>query len=137
MPTEAVSVPTRCPCGSRLAYAECCGPLHQGRSTGAATAATAEQLMRSRYSAFAVGDVDYLLRTWHPSTRPRTLDLDDAVEWLRLEIRATSGGAVADEAGTVEFIAHYWVGPHRERGQQHEVSRFRRERGDWYYVGPA
>ncbi len=93
--------------------------------------------MRSRYSAFAVGDADYLLRTWHPSTRPTALELDDAVEWLRLEIRATERGGAGELDGSVEFIAHYWVGPHRERGQQHEHSAFVRERGDWYYVGPV
>jgi uncharacterized protein YchJ len=59
-------MPRRCPCGTGLPYAECCRPLHDG--TG--TAASAEQLMRSRYSAFAVGDPAYLLATWHPTTRP-------------------------------------------------------------------
>lgn len=92
--------------------------------------------MRSRYSAFAAGNADYLLRTWHPSTRPRDLDLDDQVEWLRLELRAVSGGGEHEDSGTVEFVAHYWVGPHRERGQLHEVSEFVRERGAWFYVGP-
>src|SRR3712207_8451687 len=64
--------PRRCPCGTGLPYAECCGRLHDGT----ATAGTAEQLMRSRDSAFAVGDPAYLLATWHPSTRPPSLDLD-------------------------------------------------------------
>ena len=59
----------RCPCGTGLPYDDCCGPLHAGSTA----AATAEQLMRSRYSAFAVGDAAYLLATWHPSTRPAAL----------------------------------------------------------------
>ena len=67
----------RCPCGTGLPYDECCGPLH----AGATPAATAEQLMRSRYSAFAVGDAAYLLATWHPSTRPPALELDPGVRW--------------------------------------------------------
>lgn len=94
--------------------------------------------MRSRYSAFALADADYLLRTWHPSTRPSSLDLaSDGVEWLRLEVRATDAGGAEDDAGTVEFVAHYWIAATRERGQQHEISRFRRLRGQWFYVGPA
>ena len=62
----------RCPCLSGLQYGECCGPFHSGD----AFAPTAERLMRSRYSAFAVGDADYLLATWHPTTRPAELALD-------------------------------------------------------------
>lgn len=127
----------RCPCGTRVPYAECCGPLHVGRADGAATAATAEQLMRSRYSAFAVGDTDYLLRTWHPSTRPSSLELDPSIEWLRLDVLEAAGGGSADDTGTVEFDATFWFAPTRERGRQHEVSAFVRERGHWYYVGPA
>lgn len=63
---------TRCPCLSGLTYDDCCGRLH----SGAGTAQTAEQLMRSRYSAFAVSDADYLRTTWHSSTRPADLALD-------------------------------------------------------------
>ena len=74
--------PRRCPCGSGLPLGECCGRLHDGT----ATAATAEQLMRSRYSAFVLGDAAYLLATWHPSTRPRSLELDDAVRWTGLDV---------------------------------------------------
>ena len=55
-----------CPCGTGQSYVDCCGALH----SGARTAATAEQLMRSRYSAFAVSDEDYLLRTWAARNRP-------------------------------------------------------------------
>ena len=71
-----------CPCGSGLPYAGCCGPLHQGERV----AETAEALMRSRYSAFAVGDVAYLVRTWHPAGRPHDLRLDPAMTWIGLEI---------------------------------------------------
>ena len=118
----------RCPCGTGLAYDDCCGPLH----TGATPAATAEQLMRSRYSAFAVGDAAYLLATWHPTTRPVALELDPGVRWLGLDVVATDGGGLLATEGTVEFVAHRISGG--ERGEQHEVSRFVREDGAWRYV---
>lgn len=120
--------PRRCPCGTGLPYAECCGRLHDGT----ATATTAEQLMRSRYSAFVVGDAGYLLGTWHPSTRPRSLDLDDGVRWTGLEVLATAGGGMLAADGTVEFRARYLVD--RAPGAQHERSRFVREGGRWSYL---
>ncbi|GAB3695953.1 YchJ family protein [Saccharopolyspora tripterygii] len=117
-----------CPCGLGEPYDDCCGPLHAGERE----AATAEQLMRSRYSAFAVGDADHLLRTWHPRTRPAELDLDPAQRWLRLEIVDRSGGGPFDTEGTVDFRAHY-----RHRGATSslaEHSRFTREGKTWLYV---
>lgn len=120
--------PTRCPCLSGLTYDACCGRLH----AGAATAQTAEQLMRSRFSAFAVSDPAYLLRTWHPSTRPPTLELDHDRRWYRLDIVATREGGPFDRTGIVEFEAHH-RGP-GGAGTQHEVSRFVREDGHWLYV---
>ena len=122
----------RCPCGTGLPYAECCGALHDGITTGTATAATAEQLMRSRYSAFAVGDAAYLLATWHPATRPAALDLDDDVRWTGLDVLATTGGSLLAAEGSVEFRAHYVRG--RQAGAQHENSRFLREDGQWRYL---
>jgi len=117
-----------CPCGSAQPYAECCGPLHRGeRSAG-----TAELLMRSRFSAFAVGDAAYLLRTWHSRTRPARLDLDAQRRWTRLEIITTVKGGLFDTDGIVEFRAHY-----RDQGRdgaQHERSRFAREHGGWVYL---
>jgi SEC-C motif-containing protein len=99
---------------------------------GTRTAATAEQLMRSRYSAFAVGDSGYLLATWHPTTRPHTLDLDRDVRWTGLDVLATTGGSLLSSEGTVEFRAHHIVGG--KAGDQHENSRFVREGGHWRYV---
>lgn len=122
------SVPTTCPCGLGAPYAECCGAFH----AGSAAAPTAERLMRSRYSAFAVGDVPYLLRTWHSSTRPAELDLDPSVRWTGLDVLATSGGSAFHSEGTVEFVAHYRVGG--EVGDQRECSRFLREGGGWTYL---
>lgn len=88
--------------------------------------------MRSRYCAFAVGDSAYLLRTWHPSTRPSRLRLDGRQKWTGLEIIGRTGGGLLQNEGTVEFRAHY-----RLRGQseaQHENSRFLREAGSWFYL---
>lgn len=88
--------------------------------------------MRSRYSAFALGDVAYLLRTWDPSTRPETLTLDPGQRWQRLEIVDTEGGGLLHTEGTVEFRAHYRQGG--RRGVLHERSRFRRHDGRWVYL---
>ncbi|WP_349904740.1 YchJ family protein [Parafrigoribacterium humi] len=123
--------PSRCPCLSGLPYDECCGPLHRGE----AHAPTAERLMRSRFSAFAIGDVAYLLETWHPRTRPPELELDPLLRWYRLDILAVSDGGILASSGTVEFRAYYRSPA--GNGEQHELSRFVKERGRWFYVDPA
>ncbi|WP_066936008.1 YchJ family protein [Streptomyces sp. NBRC 110611] len=124
----AVNPTAPCPCGRAEAYRDCCGACHEGR----VSAPTAERLMRSRYSAFAVGDTAYLLRTWHPATRPATLDLEPAQRWTGLDILGTSGGTAFHDEGTVEFRAHYSL--HGHTGSQYEHSRFVREQGEWLYV---
>jgi SEC-C motif-containing protein len=88
--------------------------------------------MRSRYSAFVVGDAAYLLATWHPATRPAALDLDADVRWTGLDVLATTGGSLLVAEGTVEFRAHYVRG--RQAGAQHENSRFLRDDGRWRYL---
>lgn len=88
--------------------------------------------MRSRYTAFAVGDAGYLLRSWHPATRPAELELDSGRRWLFLEIRHTTAGGPFDRTGTVEFTAHYRDSS--GRGRLHEISRFARVEGAWYYL---
>lgn len=88
--------------------------------------------MRSRFSAFAVGNRDYLLTSWHSSTRPVELELDDGRRWYRLDILTTSGGSPFETTGTVEFEAFY-RSP-EGASSQHEVSRFVREGGLWFYV---
>ena len=119
---------TRCPCLSGQTYDECCGRLHRGD----VPASTAQALMRARFSAFAVGDADYLRRTWHPTTLPPDLALDDDVRWYRLDVLATSGGGSVDAAGTVEFRAFYRAPG--GAGSQHEISRFVRSAGEWLYL---
>lgn len=116
-----------CPCGSGEAYAVCCGPLVRAE----ALAATPEALMRSRYTAYVVGDTAHLLRTWHPRSRPRTLALPH-LQWTGLLVERSSGGGPDDEAGVVEFRAHF-VADGRP-GELHEVSRFERRAGRWFYV---
>lgn len=106
----------------------CCGPLHRGEEQ----AVTAEALMRSRFSAFARALPDYLLRTWHGSTRPATLELDAGTTWTRLRILRVGLGGPQDTTGTVEFRAHFRSDG--ERGAQTEHSRFLREGGRWRYL---
>jgi SEC-C motif domain protein len=119
-----------CPCGLGDDYDSCCGRLHAG-----APAPTAESLMRSRYSAFAVGDTGYLLRTWHPSGRPETLTLDPALRWTRLAVLETQAGGLFDAAGTVRVRAVYVQDG--KRGVLAETSRFIRQDGLWTYLGPV
>ena len=87
--------------------------------------------MRSRFSAFAIGDAGYLLRSWHPSTRPATLELDEGLRWYRLDILRTERGGPFDREGIVEFAASF---KGDRKGVQQEVSRFVREGRDWFYV---
>ncbi|MGW6546563.1 YchJ family protein [Streptomyces massasporeus] len=113
-----------CPCGLPQAYEARCGRFH----SGGAAAPTAEALMRSRYCAFVKGDVAYLLRTWHPRTRPGWLEPDPGMRWTGLEILGTSEGSAFHTTGTVEFRASY------RGGSLHERSRFERVDGAWVYV---
>lgn len=117
----------RCPCGSGLTLAVCCGPLHAGRP-----AATAEALMRSRYAAYVLGDAGYLRTTWQADTCPADLSFGDTA-WLGLRILRCERGQLGDVEGTVEFEAAFRDGP-RVMGL-HETSRFVRAGGRWFYVG--
>jgi SEC-C motif-containing protein len=122
---------TRCPCLSGLAYSECCAQIHRGL----AQAPTAERLMRSRYSAFAVGDAAYLLHSWHPRTRPAVLELDADQRWFRLDILSTTRGTLLENEGTVEFRAFSKMSG--DVVEQHEVSQFVKENGRWFYLAAA
>lgn len=88
--------------------------------------------MRSRFSAFAIHNAEYLLRSWHPDTRPEQLGFDDSVEFFRLDILRTTGGGPLDTTGTVDFEAFYRVG--RTIGSQREHSSFSKIDGNWVYV---
>lgn len=121
-PTDA------CPCGSGDSYGGCCGPLHHGERA----AETAERLMRSRFTAYAIGDLEYVWRTWHPRTRPAALTPDTSLEWTALEVLDVVAGGADDEDGEVEFRAHYLQS--RRSGTLHERSRFVVRARRWFYV---
>jgi SEC-C motif-containing protein len=120
-----------CPCGLGQAYTVCCGTFIDD----GALPATAERLMRSRYTAYVLAREDYLLRTWHGSTCPAHLGLQDVgpVKWLGLKILRCEAGDADDRDGIVEFVARYQVNGRAERLQ--EASRFVRDAGQWLYVG--
>ena len=121
-----------CPCGSGKSYASCCGALHQRfAADGTLGATSAEALMRSRYSAYVRDELAYLLATWHVSTRPADLAPNEAgLKWLGLEVRRHLSPD-ADHA-SVEFVARSKLGGRAHR--LHEISRFVREDGSWYYL---
>lgn len=115
-----------CPCGG-ADYAACCGRYHDG-----IPAPDTESLMRSRYSAYALKLEAYLLATWHHDTCPGALDVaGGTTKWSGLEIRK----CILESAnrGTVEFVARYKIAGRAYR--LHEISRFMREEGRWFYVG--
>ena len=123
-----------CPCGRvdakqrPVAYAECCARLVDRLDS--TPAPDAEHLMRSRYSAFVMERSDYLLATWHSSTRPASLDFEAGAKWLGLEVREHQATGV--DTAEVEFVARYRVGGAAVR--LNERSRFVREDGRWFYV---
>ncbi|MDJ0393134.1 YchJ family metal-binding protein [Rhodococcus sp. G-MC3] len=117
-----------CPCLRGEQFENCCKPFLRGD----ALPPTAEHLMRSRFSAFSVGDADYLLRTWYPSTAPGTVELDPTQRWYRLDIHAAQLGGLMDTTGKVEFSAFY---THPDgNGVLREASRFVKEDRRWLYV---
>ena len=115
-----------CPCGTGKSYETCCQPWHLGTP-----APNAEGLMRSRYTAYVLGLEDYLLKTWHPDTRPTTLDLakDAETRWLGLQVKSF---LQTGETATVGFVARYKVAGKAHRLS--ELSSFVRIDGQWFYV---
>ncbi len=117
-----------CLCNSGKLFAECCEPLHVGTKD----AGTAEALMRSRYSAYVEGKVDYLLKTWHPSSRPAQIAAATIPQWCGLHIVDTQEGGESDKQGIVEFKATFLS---QGKAQVlHEISRFVKEEGLWFYL---
>jgi SEC-C motif domain protein len=122
-----------CPCGRDRALPACCGPLLKGEKK----ASTAEDLMRARYTAFATGNVDFIMNTHDPDTvdqidRNATERWAKDSEWLALEVLKTEGGEESAQVGTVDFLARYRTGQttteHRER------AKFRKREGRWMFV---
>jgi SEC-C motif domain protein len=125
----ALTSPEPCPCGRPARYADCCGRWHAGPQH--LQAPDAEALMRSRYSAYVKQLGEYLLQTWHPSTRPAApLVFEPGLRWLGLEVRRHQ--RVDDTHAVVEFVARSKLGGRAHR--LHETSRFVREDGSWYYL---
>lgn len=137
-----------CPCGSGIILTDCCGRY----VNGTAFAPTAEALMRSRFTAYSLGQVDYLLATLHESKRRRGEKLQlrrslDQTRWLHLQVLEARAGQAGDERGEVEFVAVYGLAnpvssslgllgqtAATQLGQMHERSRFLFEGGRWFYV---
>lgn len=118
-----------CPCASGLDYSQCCALFH----THQQIPATAEALMRSRYSAYTLQNKDYLLATWQSNKRPKVIDFSkEVITWQGLEIISTKKGGINDTKGMVTFKAFY-----SQHGAEHvmnEISRFVKLKGRWFYV---
>lgn len=130
---DQLSSDSPCPCGSGNSFADCCGPALSGTQP----APTAEALMRSRYCAFAIGAVDYLLDTVAPEKRQEgdaelLAEQTQVTTWTGLKIISTRMGKECDDLGEVSFEARFQSGP--SKGILREHSRFRREAGLWVYV---
>jgi SEC-C motif-containing protein len=123
-----------CPCGSGVAFADCCEPVIKGTQP----AATAEQLMKARYSAYVGVQMDFIFESIHPAYREGydhagTKKWAESSEWLGLEIVGTTKGGQGDDDGEVEFIARF-----REKGvlrEHHEKAQFKKDNGRWYFTG--
>ncbi len=116
-----------CVCGKGASLEVCCGRFHDGERP-----ATAEELMRSRYAAFAVGRREYLEASHDPETFQGLRDVGPEPRWTRLEVVDCEEGGPGDQEGWVEFRAHYVVG--KNPGMVHERSYFRRLKGGWVYT---
>jgi SEC-C motif-containing protein len=119
---------SHCPCGAGSAYSACCGQY----LSQSAIPHHAEALMRSRYTAYTLEHDEYLLATWHPSTRPATLDFlsEPRRKWLGLTVKRHEQSPPSQ--AIVEFVAHFKIGGRAHR--LHEISRFVCENGRWLYV---
>ncbi len=117
-----------CPCNSGKNYKECCKPYHKGSKEPK----TALLLMRARYSAYIKGRDEFLLDTWHSSTRPETLPIDPNMKWTSLEIQDIVDGTESDERGYVTFYVRFIKDDFP--GAMTEVSEFVKESGKWFYL---
>jgi SEC-C motif domain protein len=118
-----------CLCGSGIEYGQCCGQFHSGEKL----ADTAEALMRSRFTAYAMNNTDYILATWQTQVQQEKLNFgEENIAWQRLEIIDTKKGGLNDTKGIVEFKAFY-----QNNGEDyllHEISRFAKSNGRWFYI---
>ncbi|MHB8122496.1 MAG: YchJ family protein [Desulfuromonadaceae bacterium] len=124
---------TICPCGSGAPYSDCCEQIISGKQS----AGTAEQLMRARYSAYALAKMDFIFESTHPDYREGydhagTKEWAETAEWQGLKIINTKKGGADDSVGEVEFIASFV-----EKGDKrdhHEAGQFKRKDGHWYFT---
>ena len=118
-----------CLCGSGNVYSDCCQVFH----TGEKIPVTAEALMRSRYTAYALHNADYLRATWDETKRPERIDFSrEQIKWLRLDVTEIKRGGEKDDKGLVTFKAYY-----EQDGKEHcmnEISRFTKHNGHWFYL---
>lgn len=126
----------KCYCGNKKTYTACCEVFHLNKGK----TETAEQLMRSRYSAFVLANGDYLMQTHHCSTRPikekkAIVKWTKSVDWIKLEVLETTKGLEKDLEGTVTFNAYFYKNESTEL--IHEKSAFLKENDTWYYLGYA
>ena len=132
MPDNSIPLESPCPCrtGTKdvISFGECCHPYLCGETLPT----TAEALMRSRYSAYAIGDLEYIKRTWHPDTLPVDLRLVPDQVWIDLKITRIEAGDAADSTGIVEFIAKSKRNGRARR--MHEISAFSKLNNRWFYV---
>jgi SEC-C motif-containing protein len=122
-----------CPCGSGAALAQCCLPMIQGKKK----APTAEALLRSRYTAFTRGDIDYILATHHTKTRGEIKreeieEWSKNSKWLGLEIQQKAGGEASDDQGQIVFLARYEADGKVNDHWEHSL--FQKENGEWRFV---
>ena len=125
---DSIAGHTPCPCGSKSPFADCC----RRYISGAELAPTAEALMRSRYSAYASNNLQYVQNTWHPDSLPADLRLVPGQSWIGLKIKHTELGQASDESGVVEFIARYKRNGRAKR--LHEISYFAKKNNRWLYL---
>jgi SEC-C motif-containing protein len=130
-----MTTPTLCPCGSKKNYAVCCEPFHAGKSK----ADTAEKLMRSRYAAYVVGNIDYIGKTNDPKTgdnfdREAAEAWSKKSEWLGLEIIATQDGQPGQLTGEVEFKANFKLDGKDQHHHEVSLFRFDKKENQWYYT---
>lgn len=123
---------SECPCGSGRYYTACCGRFIDD----GASPATAEELMRARYTAYATGNVEYVLNTHDPKTRESvseeaTKEWSQSAHWLGLKILHTDAGGPKDNRGTVEFVASFEI--EGKKVDHHERASFLRHDGKWFF----
>ena len=125
---KTIDLDSPCPCSSSLSYADCCNSL----ITGKIEAETVAQLMRSRFTAFAIHHEAYLLKTWDKKNRPKKITFNKEIDWTSLEVLSETKGGLNDSRGVVQFKAYYVLNGVEQ--VMNEASRFKKNKGQWFYL---